>query len=92
MLFMLSQSGSPICLALIETLGNPVLNTSALREGCEAPAACYEVEELFGGQVDLIIDGGEVFPEPSTVISLMAEQPEILRAGKGDTSPFLEKG
>jgi|UniRef100_UPI004057AF42 tRNA threonylcarbamoyl adenosine modification protein (Sua5/YciO/YrdC/YwlC family) len=83
---------SPICLALIETLGNPVLNTSALREGCEAPAACYEVEELFGGQVDLIIDGGEVFPEPSTVISLMAEQPEILRAGKGDTSPFLEKG
>jgi tRNA threonylcarbamoyl adenosine modification protein (Sua5/YciO/YrdC/YwlC family) len=82
---------SPICLALIEMLGNPVLNTSALREGCEAPADSYAVEELFGGQVDLIIDGGQLFPEPSTVISLVTDQPEILRAGKGDTAPFLER-
>uniref|UniRef100_UPI004055F5D0 L-threonylcarbamoyladenylate synthase n=1 Tax=Candidatus Electronema sp. TaxID=2698783 RepID=UPI004055F5D0 len=82
---------SPICLALIEMLGNPVLNTSALREGCAAPADSYAVEELFGGQVDLIIDGGQLFPEPSTVISLVTDQPEILRAGKGDTAPFLER-
>jgi tRNA threonylcarbamoyl adenosine modification protein (Sua5/YciO/YrdC/YwlC family) len=80
---------SPICLALIELLGNPVLNTSALREGNEAPVDAYAVEELFGGLIDLIIDGGEVVPEPSTVISLVDELPEILRAGKGDTAPFL---
>jgi tRNA A37 threonylcarbamoyladenosine synthetase subunit TsaC/SUA5/YrdC len=39
--------------------------------------------------VDLIIDGGEVYPNPSTVISLISEQPEILREGKGDIAPFL---
>lgn len=80
---------SPICLSLIETLGNPVLNTSALREDCAVPADSYAVEELFGSQVDLIIDGGELFPEPSSVISLVTEQPEILREGKGDIAPFL---
>lgn len=82
---------SPICLALIEQLGNPVLNTSALREDREAPIDGFAVEELFGSMVDLIIDGGEVFPEPSTVISLVEELPEILREGKGDITPFMEK-
>jgi tRNA threonylcarbamoyl adenosine modification protein (Sua5/YciO/YrdC/YwlC family) len=82
---------SPICLALIEQLGNPVLNTSALREDREAPVDGFAVEELFGSMVDLIIDGGEVCPEPSTVISLVEELPEILREGKGDITPFMEK-
>ncbi|WP_417908962.1 L-threonylcarbamoyladenylate synthase [Candidatus Electronema sp. PJ] len=82
---------SPICLTLIEQLGNPVLNTSALREECEPPLDAFALEELFGNQVDLIIDGGEIFPEPSTVISLINELPEILREGKGNIAPFLER-
>lgn len=82
---------SPICFALITELGNPLLTTSALRENQEAPTDVFAVEELFGSQVDLIIDGGEVFAEPSTVISLVNELPEILREGKGDIAPFLER-
>ncbi|MBW1751066.1 MAG: threonylcarbamoyl-AMP synthase, partial [Deltaproteobacteria bacterium] len=35
------------------------------------------------------IDGGEVYPDPSTVISLISDPPEILREGKGDISPFI---
>ncbi|WPD22043.1 MAG: L-threonylcarbamoyladenylate synthase [Candidatus Electrothrix aestuarii] len=81
---------SPICLAVIEEFGNPLLNSSAiLEEHVEPVIDAFDVEELFGNDVDLIIDGGEVFPNPSTVISLLTEQPEILREGKGDISPFL---
>ena len=81
---------SPICLAVIEALGNPLLNTSALRDDHDEPVIdAFDVEKLFGHEVDLIIDGGEMYPDPSTVISLVAEQPEILREGKGDISPFL---
>lgn len=80
----------PICLAIVGQLGNPVLNTSAVREGLEGPVAdAFAVEELFGSQVDLIVDGGEIVPWPSTVVSLVSDQPEILREGKGDTKPFL---
>lgn len=81
---------NPICLAIIEALGNPVLNTSALLEEDDPPVcSSLDVDGLFGKQVDLIIDGGDIVPAPSTVISLLTEQPEILRQGKGDISPFL---
>jgi tRNA threonylcarbamoyl adenosine modification protein (Sua5/YciO/YrdC/YwlC family) len=81
---------NPICLAIIEELGNPILNTSALREDhLEPELDAFDVDALFGKQVDLIIDGGEVYPDPSTVISLITDQPEILREGKGDISSFI---
>ena len=81
---------SPICLAVIEEFGNPLLNSSAMLEDHLEPVIdAFDVEELFGNDVDLIIDGGEVFPNPSTVISLLTEEPEILREGKGDITPFL---
>lgn len=83
---------SPICLAVIEEFGNPLLNTSAMVEDHGEPVIdAFDVENLFGCDVDLIIDGGELFPNPSTVISLVGEQPEILREGKGDIAPFLSK-
>lgn len=81
---------NPICLAIIEGLGNPVLNTSAtLEEDQRQVVDGWDVADLFGNQVDLIIDGGQVYPDPSTIISLIGDVPEILRHGKGDTAPFV---
>ena len=80
---------NPICLALIEALGNPVLNTSAQLEDAEDPVrSAFDAEESFGRLVDLIIDAGEIVPEPSTVISLLEDPPQVLRQGKGDGSLF----
>ncbi len=83
--------GHPVCLAIIEALGNPILNTSAAPEDEDDSQICSadDVERLFGKQVDLIIDSGEIIPEPSSVISLLDEQPEILRFGKGNVEAFL---
>ncbi|NOQ45102.1 MAG: threonylcarbamoyl-AMP synthase [Desulfobulbaceae bacterium] len=79
-----------ICMAIIEELGNPILNTSAVVEDDPEPVIdSLDVDRLFGSRVDLIIEGGEVYPDPSTVVSLLTDQPEILREGKGDTSIFL---
>lgn len=80
----------PVCLAMLELLGNPVLNTSAMIEDDDQPVrTAMDVERLFGKQVDLIIDSGEIVPAPSSVISLLSEQPEVLREGRGDISAFL---
>ena len=84
---------NPICLALIEALGNPVLNTSAQMEDAEdSVRSAFDAEESFGRQVDLIIDAGEIVPEPSTVISLLEDPPQVLRLGKGDASLFDSEG
>jgi len=80
---------NPICLAILEELGNPLLNTSATLENLDKPVLDgIDVEELFGNRVDLILDGGEVYPNPSTVVSLLGDQPEVLREGQGDPSIF----
>lgn len=79
----------PVCQALIEGLGNPILNTTALldREN-EPPLDGFDVNDIFCSQVDLVIDAGPIVPMPSTVVSLIDDTPEILRAGKGDISLF----
>jgi tRNA threonylcarbamoyl adenosine modification protein (Sua5/YciO/YrdC/YwlC family) len=79
---------SSICNLLMETLGNPIINTSVPYENDPPPTEAYEIEMLMGNRVDIIIDGGPAFPDPSSVIDLTTDQPEILRKGKGDVTPF----
>lgn len=78
-----------ICRALIEELGNPILTTSAAVGDNEEPMAeAFEIEARLGNQVDAVIDGGPVFAAPSSVVSLINDDVQILRYGKGDTSQF----
>jgi len=78
-----------ICLALIEALGNPILTTSAILDEEGGPLSeAYEFDELLGHVVDLVIDGGMVYPDPSTIVDFSGDEPEILRLGKGDISQF----
>ena len=79
----------PICQLLIETLGNPLLNTSLPPNAAGSPVIeLYEIDDLIGNRVDLIIDGGPLYPDPSSVIDLTGDSPEIIRTGKGDISLF----
>ena len=78
-----------ICLELIEALGNPILTTSAILDSEGGPLSeAYEFEELLGNMVDLVIDGGMVYPDPSTIVDFSGDVPEILRQGQGDIRQF----
>jgi len=79
---------SNICQHLLETLENPIINTSVPYENDPPPIEAYEIEMLIGNRVDIIVDGGPSYPDPSTVIDLTGDTPEILREGKGDLTPF----
>lgn len=80
----------PICQLLLETLGNPLVNTSIpVDSDHPVPTEAYEIEMLLGNRVDIIIDGGLVYPDPSSLIDLTGDEPVILRQGKGDIAPFL---
>ena len=77
-----------ICRMLIEELGNPLVNTSLPPDdaGQTDPSLLHDA---IGHLVDVVIDGGPAYTEPSSVIDLTAEAPEIIREGKGDISLFL---
>ncbi|PKN71079.1 MAG: threonylcarbamoyl-AMP synthase [Deltaproteobacteria bacterium HGW-Deltaproteobacteria-12] len=78
-----------ICMAMVRELGQPIISTSVKTAEGEDLGNPYIIGEHFGKLVDLIIDGGNIIPEPSSVISLVDDNIEILRIGKGDVSAFL---
>jgi len=73
---------APIPLALVERLGHPLLTTSATW-GDEVLLDPREIKDRLGHGLELIIDGGWQVNEPSTVLSLLEDQVEVLRQGKG---------
>jgi tRNA threonylcarbamoyl adenosine modification protein (Sua5/YciO/YrdC/YwlC family) len=77
-----------ICLALVKELGHPIISTSVYKpdEGLyNDPAG---IEERFGKQLDLVIDGGVIVAEHSSMIDLTDDFPKVMREGKGDVSFF----
>lgn len=80
----------PIALSLLESLEEPMISTTLILAGEETPMIEPEaMREVLGKSVDLIIDGGNCGIEPTSVIDLTQEKPQIIRQGKGDVSPFL---
>ena len=72
----------PICLALIERLGRPIIGTSANISGKASALTAYEVKRQLGDKVDLIIDGGRCpGGNESTIVDVTHEVPMVLRHG-----------
>jgi tRNA threonylcarbamoyl adenosine modification protein (Sua5/YciO/YrdC/YwlC family) len=77
-----------ICQALVNELGNPILSSSVRLPDDQLLWDLREIESIYKGQVELVIDGGAFMPEPSSVISLIDGEATVLREGKGDVTPF----
>ncbi|MBN1551136.1 threonylcarbamoyl-AMP synthase [bacterium] len=74
---------NPVCHDMIVALGNPIISTTARSNGTFF-ADPHEIREMFCNAIDLIIDAGFIFPQPTTVLDLTGEAPLILRMGKGE--------
>ncbi len=80
---------NPIALALMEELGEPIMTSSLLLPGEEYPMTDpYDIRDSLEHQVELVIDGGYCGMEPTTVIDLSGEAPELVRQGRGDYAAF----
>jgi tRNA threonylcarbamoyl adenosine modification protein (Sua5/YciO/YrdC/YwlC family) len=81
----------PIAMALLEEFGEPLMSVSLILPGEDLPMSDpYEMRQILEHQVDLIIDGGFGGLAASTVVSLVDDEPEIIRVGCGDPTPFVE--
>jgi tRNA threonylcarbamoyl adenosine modification protein (Sua5/YciO/YrdC/YwlC family) len=77
-----------ICLALVKALGHPIISTSVYKSDEGLYNDPVEIEERFGKQLDVVIDGGVIVAEHSSIIDLTDDFPRVIRKGKGDVSLF----
>lgn len=75
-----------IVLEIVRLLEHPLVTTSVnitQQQTYEDPSL---IEDDLGGLLDMVIDGGKLSGDPSTVISLLDDKIEVLRHGCGDIS------
>ena len=72
--------------SIVNELGNPILSTSvrAKDDLLEYATDPELIEEEYGDQVDLVVDGGYGGSEPSTIVDCTGDDIEIVRQGKGE--------
>ena len=81
----------PVALALLTTLGSPIVAPSANLSGLTSPTTAAHVADSLAGAVDLILDGGSCrVGLESTVIDLSRKHATLLRPG-GVTAEVIER-
>jgi len=80
------QSPHPVARGLVETLGEPIVSTSANSPGGIAalsPEEAFETARSLGaGRKMWVLDAGILRPsEPSTIVDCTGDEPVVIRAG-----------
>jgi tRNA threonylcarbamoyl adenosine modification protein (Sua5/YciO/YrdC/YwlC family) len=75
--------------AMLGALGEPIMSSTLQLPGDDMPMSdVRDIEQRIGQLIELIVDGGFVGIEPTSVIDLSGGTVEILRVGRGDVSGF----
>lgn len=79
----------PVAQAMVRALGHPIISTTVGRTTDGDGAYTNDPDEavrMFGRSIDVLLDGGPLYGEPSSVIDLTGDAPVIVRQGSGDLS------
>jgi tRNA threonylcarbamoyl adenosine modification protein (Sua5/YciO/YrdC/YwlC family) len=77
---------NPICQAIVRELGHPIVTTSANRSGDEPIGDPFAVDSELGNDLELVVDGGVLTADVSSVVSLIGDVAHVLRKGVGNVS------
>ncbi len=77
-----------VTLQLVKELGNPIASTTTTTRIGEPLTDPFEIKNIFNSRVDLMLASNTMSFEPSSVVDLSGEEPEIIREGAGDVSLF----
>jgi tRNA threonylcarbamoyl adenosine modification protein (Sua5/YciO/YrdC/YwlC family) len=76
--------------ALLAELSEPLMSSTLILPGDELPLNDADtIRDRLEHHVELVIDGGACPLEPTTIVDLTEDPPQLLRQGRGDASPFL---
>ena len=82
----------PTCSMLIDLLGEPLLTGSVSHYESPLEFSLEEPEDYetrFGRDVQVVLDGGPLWPDPSTVLRLVGDEVEVIREGQGEVPDDL---
>ena len=80
---------NPICQALLQELGEPILTSTLILPGQEDPLDDpYDIENQLSKRIDVFIDGGFGTLTTTSIVDLSGDHPEVVRQGAGDVSAF----
>ena len=77
-----------VTLQIVKELGNPIASTSATTRLGEPLTDPFEIKNIFNSRVDLMLASSTMSFEPSSIVDISGEEPEIIREGAGDVSLF----
>ncbi|MBN1638032.1 MAG: threonylcarbamoyl-AMP synthase [Ignavibacteriales bacterium] len=77
-----------IALTLAKELGNPLMSTSVTNRRGDNLYNPDEIKTIFDPHVDLMLAAGTLNNQPSSIVDLSTDTPEIIRKGMGDLSIF----
>ncbi len=77
-----------IAISLAQELGNPIISTSATDPDGDVFEDASLLHDYFDARLDMVLDGGPVPNAPSSVISLVEDEPEVIRHGAGEVDFF----
>ena len=73
-----------LCRMLVELLGEPIVTGSLTADEDErALEDPEELERVYRGRVEVVLDGGPMWPEPSTILQAEGNELVVSRVGKG---------
>ena len=80
----LRMPDSALCRMLVDLLGEPLV-TGSVTAGEDEPELedPEDFERIYRGRVEVLIDGGPLWPEPSTILQADGAELEVTRVGKG---------
>jgi tRNA threonylcarbamoyl adenosine modification protein (Sua5/YciO/YrdC/YwlC family) len=74
-------------LALLEEVGEPLLASTLIPPGeTDALNEADEIRNRFEKQLQAVVDAGACPRQPTTVVDLTGDEPELVRKGRGDPS------
>lgn len=77
-------SRHPVAHAIASAMDEPLMTVTAQVPGEKLPLSdALDVRDAFDKHIDYIVDAGATGVEPTTVIDLTGEVPQVLRQGKG---------
>ena len=72
-----------------KSLNEPLVSTTLILPGQDLPLIYSEdIADAIGDQIDVMVDVGYCGFEPTTVVDLSDNVPQILRHGSGDSQFF----
>jgi tRNA threonylcarbamoyl adenosine modification protein (Sua5/YciO/YrdC/YwlC family) len=75
--------------AILAALGEPLVSSTLLMPDDDEPMTVgWDIKERLDHLVDAVVDSGDCGLEPTTVVVLTDNEPEVVRVGAGDPSRF----